>query len=224
MDRMKTSGMLAVVTAVTALLTAGAAEAKTAPYTAQDCNGYNFWPMMQAVGQRLVCTYSRGTGHTISEGVRGVFARTSDDCGRTWSPEVCVVDEPDYGEVTIGKGLDGEGAMLLGVRCFGGPKNRHDLYRSADGVTFEKISTPALSPLPVQITDMFHVPGRGMMSLWFAGDYNPDSGHSWGTLVRADNGRSWTQTTVERDLSTADWPTEGRGHHDWNFHPITPLC
>jgi len=208
MGKKNTSVAFAAVTAFAAVLAAGAAEAKTSPYTVQDCKGYNSWPMMQAIGRRLVCTYSRGTGHTIGEGARGVFARTSDDCGRTWSPEVCVVDEPNYGEVTIGKGLDEDGAMLLWVRCFGGPNNRHELYRTADGVKFEKISTPALSPLPMQITDIFHVPGKGMMSLWFAGNYKDDFSHSWGTLVSADNGLTWTQTTVEKDLSKADWPTE----------------
>lgn len=203
MNSMKISTALAAVMTVAAVLAA-----PCAPYTVQDCKGYNSWPMMQALGRRLVCTYSRGTGHNISEGVRGVFVRTSDDCGRSWSKEVCVVDEPNYGEVPIGKGLDDDGAMLLWIRCFGGPSNHHDLYRTLDGVTFEKISTPALSPLPVQITDVFHVPGKGMMSLWFAGSYSPDSGHSWGTLVSTDNGRTWTQTTVEQGLSKADWPTE----------------
>lgn len=203
MNRMKTSAALAAV-----MMAAAGLAAPSAPYTVQDCKGYNSWPMMQAIGKRLVCTYSRGTGHNICEGVRGVFARTSDDCGRTWSPEVCVADEPNYGEVTIGKGLDEAGNMLLWVRCLGGPRNHHDLYRSANGVKFEKIATPALSPFPVQITDIFHVPGRGLMSLWFAGSYGSDTGHSWGTLVSADNGRTWTQTTVEKGLSKADWPTE----------------
>ena len=205
---MKTQPCWRTVAGVAAILAAVAARSETAPYTVQDCKGYNSWPMMQAIGRRLVCTYSRGTGHNIGEGVRGVFARASDDCGKTWSPEVCVADEPNYGEVTIGKGLDGDGAMLLWVRCFGGPKNRHDLYRSKDGATFEKIATPALSPLPMQITDVFHVPGKGMMALWFAGNYKTDLSHSWGTLASADNGRTWTQTTVEKDLSKADWPTE----------------
>lgn len=202
MSQMKTAVALAAFTAAAALAAPGA------PHTVQDCKGYNSWPMMQAVGQRLVCAYSRGTGHNISEGVRGVFARTSDDGGRTWSREVCVADEPADGEVTIGKGLDSDGAMLLWVRCLGGPKRRHDLYRTADGTTFEKISTPALSPFPMQITDIFHVPGKGMMALWFAGNYKEDASHSWGTLVSADNGRTWTQTTVEKDLFKADWPTE----------------
>ncbi|MDA3923367.1 MAG: sialidase family protein [Kiritimatiellae bacterium] len=191
-----------------AIMVATVQAAPCAPYTVQDCEGYNSWPMMQAVGRRLVCTYSRGTGHNISEGVRGVFARTSDDSGKSWSQEVCVADESNYGEVTIGKGLDEDGAMLLWIRCYGGPSNHHDLYRTVDGVKFEKISTPSLSPLPMQITDIFHVPGRGMMSLWFAGSYGTASDKSWGTLVSADNGCTWTQTTVEKDLSKAEWPTE----------------
>ena len=45
--------------------------------TVQDVPGYNSWPMVQAVGDRLVCAYSRGSAHTINEGKRGVFARTS---------------------------------------------------------------------------------------------------------------------------------------------------
>ena len=61
----------------------------------------------------------------------------------------------------------------------------------------------------MQVTDVFGVPGVGLMSLWFAGDYgNNDAGHSWGVLTSADNGRTWTQRTVEGDLSKADWPTE----------------
>ncbi|HRR34164.1 MAG TPA: sialidase family protein [Kiritimatiellia bacterium] len=208
MNQMKLSMTAAAVTALTTVFAMEAAEARTAPYTVQDCKGYNSWPMMQAIGSRLVCTYSRGTGHNIGEGVRGVFARTSDDHGKTWSPEVCVADEPNYGEVTIGKGLDADGAMLLWVRCFGGPKNHHDLYRTQDGVAFEKISTPDFAPLPVQITDIFHIPGKGMMALWFAGNYKDDNSHSWGTLVSTDNGHTWTQTTIEMGLSRADWPTE----------------
>jgi hypothetical protein len=83
----------------------------------QDVAGYNSWQMVQSLGGRLVCAYSRGSAHTIGEGKRGVFARFSDDGGKTWSAETTVVDSPDYGEVTIGKWLDREGAMLIWVRC-----------------------------------------------------------------------------------------------------------
>jgi hypothetical protein len=163
--------------------------------------------MIQAIGDRLVCAYSRGTAHDIGEGVRGVYARTSSDGGTTWTEEVCVTNDPDCGEVTIGKGLDETGAMLLWVRCWGGSPH-HDLYRTADGVKFERISTPALSPMPMQITDVFTVPGVGLMSLWFAGNYREDGTNSWGVITSRDGGCRWTQRTVEEGLEKCDWPTE----------------
>ena len=176
----------------------------------QDVPGYNSWPMIQAVGGKLVCAYSRGSAHTIDEGARGVFARTSSDGGKTWGPETCVANDPSVGEVTIGKGLDSKGAMLLWVRCWGKTRH-HDLYRTTDGATFEKLATPTLDPMPMQITDVFHVPGVGLMSLWFAGDYQKGPRSSWGILTSKDDGRSWTQRTVEQNLEKNDWPTEQAG-------------
>ena len=40
--------------------TLGAAVVENAP-------GYNAWPMIQAVDGKLICTYSRGSGHSIGE-------------------------------------------------------------------------------------------------------------------------------------------------------------
>ena len=117
----------------------------------QDVAGYNSWPMIQTLGDDLVCAYSRGSAHSIDEGVRGVYARVSSDGGATWGPETCIANDASVGEVTIGKGLDESGAMLLWVRC-AGQGTRHDLYRTTDGATFQKIATPSLSPMPIQIT------------------------------------------------------------------------
>ena len=177
-------------------------------HVVQDVPGYNSWQMIQAIGGRLVCAYSRGSAHTIHEGKRDVFARYSDDGGKTWSAEITVADSPEYGEVTIGKGLDKNGAMLCWVRCWGGKKPHHELYRSKDGTSFEKISSPELSPLPMQITDVFEVPGVGLMSLWFSGTYRKDLSHAWGTLVSTDNGRTWKQNVIEKGLAKEEWPTE----------------
>lgn len=176
----------------------------------QDVAGYNSWPMIQAVGGKLVCAYSRGSAHTIDEGKRGVFARTSSDGGKTWGPEVFVANDPSVGEVTIGKGVDSKGAMLLWVRCWG-KERHHDLYRTTDGAAFEKISTPRLDPMPMQITDVFHVPSVGLMSLWFAGNYQKGPHSSWGILTSKDDGRTWTQRTIEKNLEKTDWPTEQAG-------------
>lgn len=97
----------------------------------QNAPGYNSWPMVETVGGKVVCAYSKGSAHTIDEGKRGVYARTSADGGKTWGEEVCVANDSAVGEVTIGKGRDDGGAMLLWVRRWGKAKG-HDLYRTTD--------------------------------------------------------------------------------------------
>lgn len=163
--------------------------------------------MMQAIGDKLVCVYSRGQGHTVGEDARAVYARTSTDGGQTWTSETVVADTPGYGEVPVGKGLDSEGAMLLWVRRVG-KEWQHDLYRSPDGVNFTRVVTPTLAERPIQITDIFEVPTIGLMALWFAGSYGEGAKNGWGTLTTNDNGLTWIQTAVESDLPKADWPTE----------------
>lgn len=176
-------------------------------HVVQDVAGYNSWPMIQAIGDTLVCTYSRGSGHTIGEAARGVYARTSTDRGKTWTEETVVAETPGYGEVTVGKGLDSTGAMLLWVRRIGKDWN-HDLYRTTDGVTFKHLATPELAVQPMQITDVFAVPDVGLMCLWFAGKYSDKPVHSWGIMTSSDDGATWTQKTIESGLMKKDWPTE----------------
>lgn len=182
-------------------------DAPATPHVVQNVGGYNSWPMMQAIGDKLVCVYSRGTAHTIDEGRRDLYARTSTDGGKTWTPETVVANTPDYCEVPVGKGLDSNGAMLLWVRRVG-PEWQHDLYRTTDGVTFTLVATPKLAVRPMQITDVFAVPKVGLMALWFAGDYGNKPTNAWGTMTSSDNGATWTQTTVESGLTKAQWPTE----------------
>ncbi|HSJ02804.1 MAG TPA: sialidase family protein, partial [Verrucomicrobium sp.] len=182
-------------------------EALAEPRVVQDVSGYNSWPMIQAIGDKLVCVYSRGTGHTIDEDSRAVYARTSTDGGKTWTPETVVADSPGYGDVAVGKGLDSTGAMLLWVRRVGKDWFQ-DLYRTIDGVTFTLVATPQLAVRPMQITDVFAVPTVGLMALWFAGDYGDKPTNAWGTLTSSDNGTTWTQTPIESGLIKAEWPTE----------------
>lgn len=182
-------------------------EALAQPLTVQEAKGYNSWPMIQAIGGKLVCVYSRGAAHTISDDERAVYARTSTDGGRTWSAEVVVADTPGYGDVEVGKGLDADGAMLLWVRRVG-KEWHHDLYRSSDGVKFTLIATPKLEVRPVQITDVFAVPEVGLMALWFGGSYSDAADHSWGKLISTDNGITWVQTAIESGLTKPQWPTE----------------
>jgi hypothetical protein len=182
-------------------------EALAKPHVVQDVSGYNSWPMIQAIGEKLVCVYSRGSAHSIGEDARAVYARTSTDNGKTWTKETVVANTPHYGEVAVGKGLDSTGAMFLWVRRIGKDWN-HDLYRTTDGVTFTLVATPKLAVTPMQITDVFAVPKVGLMALWFAGNYKDDTSHSWGKLTSSDNGATWTQTVIESELTKDDWPTE----------------
>ena len=176
--------------------------------TVESGEGYSSWPMIQSVGDRLVCAYSRGTKHDPLEAPRRAWAKWSDDCGRTWHGPRLVGDESGRGETPIGKGLDSKGAGLFWVRSFPGEK-RHTLYRTTDGETFELLAAPKLSPSPVQITDIVQVPGRGMVALWFAGNYyDSDRGKSWGEVVSTDDGRTWTQRMIADGLAKSQWPTE----------------
>lgn len=183
-------------------------EALAEPQVVQDVSGYNSWPMIQAIGEKLVCVYGRGKGHTIADDDRAVYARTSTDGGKTWTPETVVANAPEYGEVEVGKGLDSAGAMLLWVRRIGKGEWHHDLYRTTDGVTFTLVTTPKLAVRPMQITDIFAVPTVGLMALWFAGDYGDKPTNAWGIVTSSDHGATWTQTTVESELPKNQWPTE----------------
>lgn len=175
----------------------------------QEAKTYNSWPMIQHVGNRVICAYSRGSAHTIDEPVRGVYARSSTDGGRTWSPEVTVVNDPKIGEVAEGAGADSTGAMLLWVRCWGAPENRrHELYRTTDGERFKRISRIVPDPFPMQIMRPTRIPGLGLVSLWFAGNYRKGGANAWGMLVSADDGRTWEHRTIENGLDVREWPTE----------------
>ncbi len=176
--------------------------------TVESRPGYNSWPMIQSVGGRLVCTYSRGTKHDPLEAPRRAWAKWSDDGGRTWHGPHLIAGESGRGETPIGKGLDSKGAGLFWIRSYPGALS-HSLYRTTDGESFELLAAPKLSPAPVQITDIVHVPGRGMVALWFAGNYlDSDRGKSWGELVSTDDGRTWTQRTIAGGLAKSQWPTE----------------
>lgn len=183
------------------------------PHLVQDVAGYNSWPMLQAIGNTLVCVYGRGKGHTIASDDRAVYARTSTDGGNTWTAETVVADAAGYGEVAVGKGLDATGAMLLWVRRIGKNEWHHDLYRSTDGVAFTLVATPSLAVRPMQITDVFTVPKVGLMALWFGGDYSDKPTQSWGMMTSGDDGKTWSQTAIETGLLKSDWPTEPAAVH-----------
>ena len=170
--------------------------------------GYNSWPMCQTMGKKIVCAWSRGMANDIFEPGRAVFARVSPDGGKSWEEETQVCDTPGRGDVTVGKGLDEEGRMLLWVRHAGADGFRHRLYRSCDGKNFVCIAEPELPLDLVQITDILQLPGVGLTALFFGGSYRRDDSHYWGKLTSTDNGSTWRPTVIEEKLLLEQWPTE----------------
>lgn len=176
-------------------------------YAVEDAPGYNCWPMLQPVGNRLVCVYTIGKAHAPAEKGRSTHARYSDDGGLTWSESKMIFHDPECGTSSIGKGVDQDGAALFWVRRLG-IEPRMALYRTTDGVDFELIAAPIMEPNAMQITDVFHTPD-GLMCMWFSDDYSSHRDNkSWGYLLSRDNGHNWEQTVIEDGLPLGEWPTE----------------
>lgn len=178
-------------------------------------DAYNSWPMIISSGARLHCYYSKGIEHdTPSTAGRSVVARYSDDDGETWSAERILVDgggSVDY--ATCGKGVDSAGNILLWVRrtAVANTPTMH-LYRSTDGGdTFTLIASPTFAVRVIQITDIISVPTVGLMAFWMAGALSGEAGRSWGTVVSANDGATWTQSKKEDSADDLSWPTEISG-------------
>ena len=176
-------------------------------YEVDSCPGYNCWPMIQPVGNRLVCIYTIGKHHDPWEKGRAAFSRYSDDGAKTWSEKVLIDQDAGYGTSSIGKGVDKDGNALFWIRRLDAER-RMALYRTSDGKNFELLSTPYLHPKPMQVTDIFHIPDA-MACLWFSDDYNHENADkSWGILISTDNGATWEQRVIEDCLRIDEWPTE----------------
>ena len=66
-------------------------------YEVDSCPGYNCWPMIQPVGNRLVCIYTIGKHHDPWEKGRAAFSRYSDDGAKTWSEKVLIDQDAENG-------------------------------------------------------------------------------------------------------------------------------
>ena len=176
-------------------------------YEVDGTPGYNCWPMIQPVGDRIVCIYTIGKAHNPWEKGRAAYARYSDDGARSWSEKKLIDCNADYGTSSIGKGTDSQGNALFWIRRLD-TDFRMALYRTSDGKHFQLLSTPYLNPKPMQITDIFHTP-EGMACLWFSDDYSHERANkSWGVLISKDDGQTWEQRVIESGLRIDEWPTE----------------
>ena len=176
-------------------------------YEVDGTPGYNCWPMIQPVGDRIVCIYTIGKAHNPWEKGRAAYARYSDDGARSWSEKNLIDCNADYGTSSIGNGTDSQGNALFWIRRLD-TDFRMALYRTSDGKHFQLLSTPYLNPKPMQITDIFHTP-EGMACLWFSDDYSHERANkSWGILISKHDGQTWEQRVIESGLRIDEWPTE----------------
>lgn len=185
------------------------------PVTVAPASGYNSWPLVISTGSRLHCYYSKGEDHdTPSAAGRSVVARYSDDNNATWSDErVIVAGSAGVDWATCGKGTDSAGNVLLWLRrtAVVGEPTMH-LYKSVDnGITFSQIAAPTFAVRVIQITDIIQVPTVGLMAFWMAGAQSGEAGRSWGTVVSANDGVTWTQSKKEDSANDLAWPTEISG-------------
>jgi BNR repeat-like domain len=178
------------------------------PITITEPNGYQSWAFITDIKNKLVCVYSIGASHNIPDSTRSIWKKTSLDGGKTWSTPTKIIDTIGAEDIVKGKGKDSNGDLLLWVQSAG----QHHFYKSTDGDTYSKISSPSFSVNPVQISDILNVPTVGLMAFYHAGNYSVgDSTKSWGIVKSADNGLTWTQEQKEGNLPFSNWPTEISG-------------
>ncbi|HEY5667835.1 MAG TPA: sialidase family protein, partial [Candidatus Saccharimonadales bacterium] len=186
--------------------------APSSPIQIQAQDAYNSWPMITAVGSKLVCMFSRGAMHGQPDITRQIWGSSSTDGGQTWSASSLKIDNASLDDSTVGRGLDSSGNLLLWTRQdTASNAETHSLYRSTDGGnTFSLLSSPTFANLPIQISDIFSVPTVGLMA-FFHTSTPLGTSTSWGIVKSTDDGNTWTQTTVETGLTTDTWPTEISG-------------
>ena len=156
---------------------------------------YTCWPRIGKVGDKLVNVYVKALQHNDPHnGVGAIYASTSKD-GINWTSVGKVIDTPNMRDGVTGCGNDIDGNLIFIIRVgfFSNPNAYYEMFRTTDGVKFEKISTiPHTQPLG-HCGDIIHIPTRGLMA--FFGTYGDT--RSWGYIVSEDNGATWNRVVVE---------------------------
>ena len=174
-------------------------------YTVATPHQYTCWPRIGKIGDMLVNVYVKALEHNDPhDGVGAIYASTSAD-GINWTTSGKVIDTPNMRDGVTGCGNDADGNLIFIIRVgfFSNPNAYYEMYRTTDGVKFEKISTiPYTEPLG-HCGDIINIPTRGLMA--FFGTYGDT--RSWGYIVSEDNGTTWKRVVVE-SVPDGDCPME----------------
>lgn len=168
-------------------------------------DGYNAFPFIGALKDKLVCVYSVGKNHTDNTSV-DIFAKTSLN-GVIWSKAKKIISTENVRDTITGLGHDSLGIIYFWNRK-GTPVNADcsfDLYKTSDGIVFTKKSSPVFDIKPSHIGDALHIPTVGVIS--FYNTYRATR-NSYGYVLTKDGGETWSQIEIASPTTQSDTPTE----------------
>ncbi len=171
-------------------------------------DGYNAFPFIGTVNNKLVCVYSIGKSHTDNTNV-DIFAKTSPN-GVIWSKAKKIISTENVRDTITGLGHDSLGVIYFWNRK-GTPVNADcsfDLYKTSDGINFTKKSSPVFDIKPSHIGDALHIPTVGIIS--FYNTYRANR-NSYGYVLTKDGGETWSQIEIASPTTQSDTPTEISG-------------
>lgn len=171
-------------------------------------DGYNAFPFIGTVNNKLVCVYSIGKSHTDNTNV-DIFAKTSPN-GVIWSKAKKIISTENVRDTITGLGHDSLGVIYFWNRK-GTPVNADcsfDLYNTSDGINFTKKSSPVFDIKPSHIGDALHIPTVGVIS--FYNTYRANR-NSYGYVLTKDGGETWSQIEIASPTTQSDTPTEISG-------------
>ena len=171
-------------------------------------DGYNAFPFIGTVNNKLVCVYSIGKSHTDNTNV-DIFAKTSPN-GVIWSKAKKIISTENVRDTITGLGHDSFGVIYFWNRK-GTPVNADcsfDLYKTSDGINFTKKSSPVFDIKPSHIGDALHIPTVGVIS--FYNTYRANR-NSYGYVLTKDGGETWSQIEIASPTTQSDTPTEISG-------------
>jgi hypothetical protein len=171
-------------------------------------DGYNAFPFIGTVNNKLVCVYSSGKSHTDNTNV-DIFAKTSLN-GVIWSKAKKIISTENVRDTITGLGHDSLGVINFWNRK-GTPVNADcsfDLYKTSDGINFTKKSSPVFDIKPSHIGDALHIPTVGVIS--FYNTYRANR-NSYGYVLTKDGGETWSQIEIASPTTQSVTPTEISG-------------
>lgn len=155
---------------------------------------YSSWSRLGVVGDTLICMYCRALEHEDADKGQLYVALSAN--GIIWTPKKLAIDTPNVRDGVTGGGNDENGNMLFIDRLGfpGSASAYHEIYRTTDGMSYEKIATLPSSVNLGHCGDIVNIPTRGLMA--FFGCYGSQAA-DYGYILSSDNGVTWSRIVIE---------------------------